>query len=110
VLTGSTRLKAGPAQKMVCNMLSTAAMVRTGETYGNLMIDMRPTNVKLVDRAKRIVAAAAGVDRETGAAALRAAGGRSKVATVMLLTGSDPAAAESLLVTAGGRVRDTLTP
>lgn len=108
VLTGSTRLKAGTAQKMVCNMLSTAAMVRTGKTYGNLMIDMRPTNEKLVDRAERIVAAAADVDRETAAGALAAAGGRTKLATVMLLTGTDARSAESLLTAAGGLVRDTV--
>lgn len=105
VLTGSTRLKAGTAQKLVCNMLSTAAMVRIGKVYGNLMIDMRPTNAKLVDRAERIVAAAAEVDRATAAEALAAAGGRSKVATVMLLTGSDAAGAEALLDRAGGVVR-----
>ena len=63
MLTGSTRLKAGTAQKLVCNMLSTAAMVRTGKAYRNLMIDMRPTNGKLVDRAQRIVAEAAEADR-----------------------------------------------
>lgn len=87
VLTGSTRLKAGAAQKLVCNMITTAEMVQGGKTYRNLMIDMRPTNAKLTDRAERIVAAAADVDRATAAAALVAAGGRAKPATVMLLTG-----------------------
>jgi len=105
VLTGSTRLKAGTAQKLVCNMLSTAAMVRIGKVYRNLMIDMRPTNGKLADRAERIVAAAAEVDRATAAAALAAAGGRAKVATVMLLAGTDAAGAEALLAGAGGAVR-----
>jgi N-acetylmuramic acid 6-phosphate etherase len=105
VLTGSTRLKAGTAQKLVCNMLSTAAMVRIGKVYGNLMIDMRPTNAKLADRAERIVAAAAEVDRDAAAAALAAAGGRAKVATVMLLAGTDAAGAEALLDRAGGAVR-----
>ncbi len=64
ILTGSTRLKAGTAQKMVCNMLSTASMVRSGKAFHNLMVDLRPTNAKLVDRANRIVAAATGVDTE----------------------------------------------
>ena len=105
VLTGSTRLKAGTAQKLVCNMLSTAAMVRIGKVYRNLMIDMRPTNGKLADRAERIVAAAAEVDRPTAATALAAAGGRAKVATVMLLAGTDAAGAEALLAGAGGAVR-----
>ncbi len=105
VLTGSTRLKAGTAQKLVCNMLSTAAMVRIGKVYRNLMIDMRPTNAKLADRAERIVAAAAEVDRETAAKALAAAGGRAKVATVMLLAGTDAPGAEALLADAGGAVR-----
>ena len=104
VLTGSTRLKAGTAQKLVCNMLSTAAMVRVGKVYGNLMIDMRPTNGKLVDRAERIVAAAAEVDRDTAADALAAAGGRAKVATVMLLAGTD-AAGRGGAARGGGRRR-----
>ena len=67
ILTGSTRLKAGTAQKMVCNMLSTASMVRSGKAFHNLMVDLRPTNAKLVDRANRIVAAATGVDTEIAA-------------------------------------------
>jgi len=104
VLTGSTRLKAGTAQKMVCNMLSTAAMVRIGKTYGNFMVDMRPTNAKLVDRARRIVAAATEVDEGTAATALDAAGGRTKVAVVMLLAGVDAAAADRLLQQGAGNV------
>ena len=64
VLTGSTRLKAGTATKLVLNMLSTGVMVRTGYVYGNLMVNVQPTNAKLVDRAARIVAAIAGLDRE----------------------------------------------
>lgn len=104
VLTGSTRLKAGTAQKMVCNMLSTAAMVRIGKTYGNYMVDMRPTNAKLVDRAKRIVAAATESDEATAAQALSAAGGRTKVAVVMLLAGVDAPRAEQLLSHGDGSV------
>jgi N-acetylmuramic acid 6-phosphate etherase len=110
VLTGSTRLKAGTAQKLVCNMLSTAAMVRAGKTFSNLMIDLQPTNAKLVDRAQRIVAAAAGVDLPTAATALEAAAGDAKVATVMLAAGVDAPAAIQRLAAAGGLVRCAITP
>lgn len=105
VLTGSTRLKAGTAQKLVCNMLSTAAMVQAGKTYQNLMVDMRPTNAKLADRAERIVAAAAEVDRSAAAAALVSAGGHVKTAIVMLLTGTSQREAAALLRDADGFVR-----
>ena len=89
ILTGSTRLKAGSAQKLVCNMLSTASMIRTGKVFHNLMVDVRPTNAKLVDLAQRIVSAATGVDRETAAAAIDRAGGHAKSAVVMLLADCD---------------------
>jgi N-acetylmuramic acid 6-phosphate etherase len=105
VLTGSTRLKAGTAQKLVCNMLSTAAMVQAGKVFGNLMVDVRPTNAKLVDRARRIVAAAAGTDADTAAAALDAAGGQAKVAVLMLLAGCSRETAIDRLSRADGRVR-----
>ncbi|MEV5834807.1 N-acetylmuramic acid 6-phosphate etherase [Nocardia sp. NPDC052112] len=108
VLTGSTRLKAGTAQKMVCNMLSTAAMVRAGKVYGNLMVDMRPTNAKLVDRARRIVAEATGADPDTAAALLDAADGHVKTAIVMRLAGVDASKARMLLRDADGRVRDAV--
>ncbi len=108
VLTGSTRLKAGTAQKMVCNMLSTAAMVRIGKTYGNYMVDMRPTNDKLVDRARRIVAAATESDEQTAADALTAAGGRTKVAVVMLLAGVDAEEAAVVLEKGSGSVSASL--
>ncbi|MER5918153.1 N-acetylmuramic acid 6-phosphate etherase [Streptomyces sp. NPDC001982] len=85
VLTGSTRLKAGTAEKMVCNMLSTASMVRLGKVYGNLMVDVRANNDKLVDRASRMVVQATGTDPDTAAEALRAADGHAKTAIVMLL-------------------------
>ncbi|HWC24696.1 MAG TPA: N-acetylmuramic acid 6-phosphate etherase [Flexivirga sp.] len=109
VLTGSTRLKAGTAQKMVCNMLSTGAMVRIGKTYGNFMVDMRPTNDKLVDRARRIVAAATESDEQTAADALTAAGGRTKVAVVMLLAGVDAVHAEELLDKGNGSVSTAIS-
>ncbi|WP_239003855.1 N-acetylmuramic acid 6-phosphate etherase [Nocardia panacis] len=105
VLTGSTRLKAGTAQKMVCNMLSTAAMVRSGKVYGNLMVDVNPSNVKLVDRAQRIVAEATGVDSDTAAVLLAAADGHAKTAIVMRLAGVTQAQAHRLLAEADGSVR-----
>jgi len=108
VLTGSTRLKAGTAQKLVCNMISTASMVRTGKTFGNLMVDVRPTNEKLVDRAQRIVADAAEVGREQAIAALEEAGGHAKTAIVMLLAGCDAARAAEMLDAAGGEVRSAV--
>ncbi|MFS8513650.1 MAG: N-acetylmuramic acid 6-phosphate etherase, partial [Planifilum fulgidum] len=86
VLTGSTRLKAGTAQKMVLNMLSTAAMVRLGKTYKNLMVDVKPTNEKLVDRARRILMKATGVSYEEADRALKAADLQVKVALVMIQT------------------------
>ncbi|MFF9373215.1 N-acetylmuramic acid 6-phosphate etherase [Streptomyces griseoluteus] len=88
VLTGSTRLKAGTAQKMVCNMLSTAAMVRLGKVYGNLMVDVKASNEKLVDRIHRMVVQATGADSEAAAEALREADGHAKTAIVMLSAGT----------------------
>ena len=83
VVTGSTRLKAGTATKLVLNMLSTGVMVRTGATYGNLMVNVRPTNAKLVDRAQRIIAEAAGVSHEKAAELLTESGSDVKTAIVM---------------------------
>ena len=83
VLTGSTRLKAGTATKMVLNMISTGVMVRSGAAYGNLMINVRPTNAKLVDRAQRIIAAATGCDLSTAARLLADSGNNVKTAIVM---------------------------
>jgi len=105
VLTGSTRLKAATAQKLVCNMLSTASMVRTGKAYGNLMVDVRPTNAKLVDRARRIVVAATGCDDRTAAEAFAAADGHAKTAIVMILAECDRDEATSRLTAAKGFVR-----
>lgn len=105
ILTGSTRLKAGSAQKLVCNMLSTASMIRTGKVFHNLMVDVRPTNAKLVDRAQRIVSAATGADRETAAAAIARAGGHAKSAVVMLLADCDYDDAVERLARSDGNVR-----
>jgi N-acetylmuramic acid 6-phosphate etherase len=97
VVTGSTRVKAGTATKLVLNTLTTAAMVRIGKTYGNLMVDLKATNAKLVDRGERIVMEIAGVDRELAQKAIVAAGGRVRTAIVMLRRGVDREAAEQLL-------------
>ncbi len=105
VLTGSTRMKAGTSQKLVLNMLSTAAMVRLGKVYSNLMVDMPPRNVKLAARARRMVAAATGLDPDASARVLDEAGGSVKVAIVMVLAGVDRASAERRLEHAGGLVR-----
>src|SRR5262245_10613074 len=108
VVAGSTRLKAGTAQKLVLNMLSTAAMVRLGKTYGDLMVDLRATNDKLRDRARRIVAQAAGVDDARAAAALAGAGGQVKVAVVMLRCRVPAERAAALVEAAGGNLRRAL--
>ncbi len=102
VLTGSTRLKAGTATKLVLNMLSTGVMIRTGATFGNLMVNVRPTNAKLIDRAERIIAAAAGCDRETAAALLESSGRSVKVAILMQLHSLSREQAEVELAVAGG--------
>ncbi len=105
VLTGSTRLKAGSATKAALNALTTAAMVRLGKTYENLMVDLRPTSAKLVDRSRRIVAAAARVDAAMARRLLRAAGGEVKTAIVMGRLGVDADTARRRLGAARGRVR-----
>jgi N-acetylmuramic acid 6-phosphate etherase len=101
VLTGSTRLKAGTSQKMVLNMLSTAAMARLGHVYENLMIHAEMTNTKLWARAKRIVADASGKSVRAAEHALRQAGHDMRVALVMLKTGVNAAAAKKRLRDAG---------
>jgi N-acetylmuramic acid 6-phosphate etherase len=102
ILTGSTRLKAGTATKLVLNMLSTGVMVRTGAAYGNLMVNVRPTNAKLVDRAHRIIAAATGCDLATASTLLEASGKSVKTAIVMQKLGLDRAAADVRLLAAHG--------
>ncbi len=108
VLTGSTRLKAGTAQKLICNMITTAAMVRLGKVYGNLMVDLLPTNAKLVDRAQRIVREATGCTIDEARTALRASGNHAKTAVVMVLAGCSADEARTRLSAASGRVRDAL--
>jgi N-acetylmuramic acid 6-phosphate etherase len=108
VLTGSTRMKAGTATKMVLNMLSTGLMVRLGLVYGNLMVNVRPTNEKLVDRAQRIIAAAVPCGMPEAAALLQASGRQVKTAIVMGKLGLERAAAERRLAAAGGVLRRAL--
>lgn len=105
VVTGSTRLKAGTATKMILNMITTGAMIRLGKTFGNLMVDLRATNAKLRDRSERILIEVCGVERERARQLLDAAGGRLKVALVMEKLGVDVAAAERALEEGGGIVR-----
>jgi N-acetylmuramic acid 6-phosphate etherase len=108
VLTGSTRLKAGTATKLVLNMISTGVMVKTGLTYGNLMVNVRPTNAKLVDRAQRIVMEAAGCDRATAERVLEAAGMDVKTAIVMQRLALQRTEAEAKLAAAKGVLRVAL--
>jgi N-acetylmuramic acid 6-phosphate etherase len=109
VVTGSTRLKAGTATKMVLNTITTGAMIRIGKTYGNLMVDLKATNEKLKDRSERIVAEVCGVSREEARALLAAADRRVKTAIVMYKLGVDRAAAEQALAAAGGTIRRVVT-
>ena len=108
VITGSSRMKAGTAQKMVLNALSTAAMIRLGKVHGNLMVDVQPTNAKLRHRAVRILQEAAGVDPETARRALEAAGYEVKPALVMLLADVDAKEARRRLMAAKGLVRQAV--
>ena len=105
VVTGSTRMKAGTAQKLVLNLLSTGAMIRLGKTFGNLMVDVQPSNAKLKARARRIVAEATGLNLEAAAVALDAAGGEVKPAILAKLLGISPAEARERLAAAGGVIR-----
>lgn len=105
VVAGSTRLKAGTAQKLVLNMISTIVMVRLGKTYGNLMVDLTPTNGKLRERAVRIVARIADVDPERARVALELAGYDVKVAALMARCGGTSDEARERLAGAGGTLK-----
>jgi len=108
IIAGSTRLKAGTATKLVLNMISTAAMIRLGHVYGNLMVNVQPKNSKLLDRARRIITAACGVDYQRAARLLEEAGGQVKVAILMAKLGVNRTTAEAHLRAAGGRVSEAL--
>jgi N-acetylmuramic acid 6-phosphate etherase len=108
ILTGSTRLKAGTAQKMVLNMLSTAAMARLGHVYENLMIDVKPSNQKVSDRIVRILADASGKSVSASEHALRQSGHNLRTALVMLKLGVETRIAKKILAKAKGDLREAL--
>ena len=105
VVTGSTRMKAGTATKLILNTITTGAMIRLGKTYGNLMIDLRATNLKLKDRSERIVMEVCDVDRAEARRLLAGADKRVKLAIVMCKLGVDRAGAEAALEKGGGVIR-----
>jgi len=108
VLTGSTRMKAGTATKMVLNMLTTGAMVKSGKTYSNLMVDLRATNIKLTERSTRIVAELAQCDFATAAEQLECCGGEVKTAIVSFSMNLSADEARSRLASVGGHLREAL--
>lgn len=108
VVTGSTRMKSGTAQKMVLNMLSTGTMIKLGKVYGNLMVDVKSSNEKLVHRCERIVCTATGVDTQTAISVLEKCDYHPKVAIVMLQRDVDAETAEALLRKADGHIADAL--
>ena len=110
LVTGSTRLKAGTATKLVLNILTTAAMIRIGKTYGNLMVDLQATNAKLHDRGERIVMEVLGVTRAVAHQALAESGGSVRTAIVMVHESLGRAAAEARLVEADRRLRAIVGP
>ena len=108
IVAGSTRMKAGTAQKLVLNMLSTGTFIRLGYVYGNLMVNVQPKNEKLVDRARRIVATRGAVSYERAGELLAAAGDNVKAAILMGRTGCARSEAERLLADSGGRITQAL--
>jgi N-acetylmuramic acid 6-phosphate etherase len=108
IVAGSTRMKAGTAQKLVLNMISTGAFIRLGYVYGNLMVNVQPKNHKLVERARRIIAQAADVPYDRAADLLEAAGRSVRTAIVMSRAGVDRAEAERRLAKSGGRIAQAL--
>ncbi len=110
VITGSTRLKAGTAQKLILNMLSTASMILLGKVYGNLMVDVKVTNKKLADRARRIVMEVTGVDADEAARLLTLTNNEVKTAIVAGLLDVTPDEARARLAAAQGRLRDVISP
>lgn len=108
VVTGSTRMKAGTAQKLVLNMLSTGTMIKLGKVYGNLMVDVKTSNKKLEERARRIVMEATDCTRDEAITALAQADGSAKLAILLQLTGCDVSEGRSLLEQTHGRLREAL--
>jgi N-acetylmuramic acid 6-phosphate etherase len=108
IIAGSTRMKSGTAQKLVLNMLTTTAFARLGYVYGNLMVNVQPKNVKLVDRARRIIAQAAGVSYDRAGELLQASGNSVRAAILMAKTGISREEAERRLAETGGRISQAL--
>ncbi|KZE64682.1 N-acetylmuramic acid 6-phosphate etherase [Fictibacillus phosphorivorans] len=108
VVTGSTRMKAGTAQKLVLNMISTASLVRWGKVYSNLMVDVQPTNEKLKLRAKNIIMEAAGVSEKEAEDAMRAQEGNTKAAIFQLITGVAPNDAKLYLAQHDGKLKEAI--
>jgi N-acetylmuramic acid 6-phosphate etherase len=108
IITGSTRLKAGTATKLVLNMLTTVLMIKIGKIYNNLMVDIQLSNAKMIDRGTRIIMEVATTDYRTARAALGRAGGSAKIAIVMLLKGIDQMEAVALLEQNDGFLRRVL--
>ena len=108
IVAGSTRMKAGTAQKLVLNMISTATFIRLGYVYGNLMVNVQPKNHKLVERARRIIVQAAGVPYDRAAELLEAGGRSVRVAIVMARAGVDREEADRRLAASGGRIAQAL--
>lgn len=109
VITGSTRMKCGTAQKLILNMLSTGAMIRLGKVYENLMVDVRPLNEKLRHRSRLIVSEVTGITEEEADGLLTQCGYHPKQAIIMQLCGTDPARADFLLKNCGGRISSVLS-
>lgn len=108
VVTGSTRLKAGTAQKMVLNMLSTGSMIKLGKVYGNLMVDVQPANEKLVGRACRIIAEIAHISEQSAAEVLQQSNNEVKTAIVVSMRKVTPVEAREVLAKATGRLREVI--
>jgi N-acetylmuramic acid 6-phosphate etherase len=104
IVSGSTRMKSGTAQKLVLNMISTAAMIRLGKVYNNLMVDLRPVNSKLVRRSQRLIRIATGCDEAVAERAFEESGRRPKTAILMVLAGVNRDRAEQLLAASEGRI------
>jgi len=108
VITGSTRMKAGTAQKLVLNMLTTTSMIRIGKVYGNLMVDLMPVNRKLVERSKRLIRQATGCSKDEAEAAFLASGGKPKVAILMIMSNVSAEEAKLLIEQGKGRLSESM--
>jgi len=109
VVTGSTRMKAGTAQKLVLNMITTTAMIRIGKVYGNLMIDLKPVNKKLVERSKNLIAQATGCDRPTAERTFEESGRRPKIAILMVILGITADEASQLEAAHQGHINQAIS-